>query len=84
MTEKLLKRVSFITNKKVKRNAHLFDCGLHTLHLQKRPCESDVMFVERFMVDFFNGLKNRGGNKYKKFYLTVEDGDDYSTIWGIK
>lgn len=80
----LLKRVSFYHADKVKRNSFPFDCGLHTLGMQKGDNESDVEFVERFLVKYFNGCKNRGGKEYRKFYLTVEEGDNYSTVWGVK
>jgi hypothetical protein len=80
----LLKRVSFATNKKVKRNAELFDAGLHTLHLDKKEGEQDMEFATRFLVEFLKGCKNRGGKKYKKYYLTVETGDDYCSVWAIK
>ena len=84
MKTNLLKRATFSSNKKLRRNAEVFDAGLHTLHLKQEKNESDVEFVERFLVKYFNGCKNRGGDKYKKFFLTIEDKDDYSTVWGIR
>ena len=83
--ETLLKRVSFIGDKKVKRNTWLFDAGLHTLHIKPKKGEMDVRFVERFLVKFAKGCQNRAKpRKPKKFVFTVEEDDDYVTVWEVK
>ena len=76
-------RVSFSNNRK-KRNLWLFDAGLHTLHMEMKKGEQDMEFVERFLVEFFKGCRNRGGKKYRHFFMDHRKSDDYITVWGVK
>lgn len=62
----------------------LFDAGLHTLHLKQKHKELDVEFVERFLMQYFKGCRNRGENKYKDFVMTHGKGENYMTVWGVK
>lgn len=78
------KRVIFSSNRKHKRNMFVFDAGLHTLHLKQLKNEKDHEFVTRYLLEYFNGCKKRGGPKYKKFYLTDNEDDKYCLVWGIR
>jgi hypothetical protein len=62
----------------------VFDAGLHTQHLKMEDGETDVDFVERFMINYFDGCRNRGGKKYRDFIITHKHGNDYITSWGVK
>ena len=82
-----IKRVSFYYNTKVKRNTTVFDAGLHTLHLKMKDGENDVDFVTRYLTEYFDGCKSRGGDKYRQFLITP--GREYLgrktlTTWGVK
>ena len=72
------------SNSRIKRNMWLFDAGLHTLNMKMEENESDVEFVERFLVKFFNGCRNRGGKKYKYYLMDHIPDNDYITVWGVK
>jgi hypothetical protein len=73
------------TNARKKRNMCGFDIGLHTLHMKMKPGEWDHEFVQRFLIEYINGCKQRGGEKYKDFVLHHRKKDDnYITVWGIK
>jgi hypothetical protein len=71
------------SNKRRNRNMWLFDAGLHTQHLKMNNGEMDVEFVNRFLIQYFNGCKNRGGKKYKDFFMWLGD-NNYISVWGIK
>jgi hypothetical protein len=82
MNKLLLKRVSFF-NSRVKRNTEVAEAGLFTQHMKMEKGEIDVDFVNRFLISILNGRK-RACPQYKKFVLTIEEGDNYITIWGVK
>lgn len=67
-----------------KRNMVLFDAGLHTQGMKPKEGEMDMEFVERFLVKFFEGCRNRGGRKYRYFLMDHRPGNDYITVWGVK
>ena len=76
-------KISFRNNAK-SRNVWLFDAGLHTLHLKMKDGEADMEFVERFLIQFLDGCRSRGGKKYKYFFLDHESGDNYISVRGVK
>lgn len=76
-------RVLFSNNEK-KRNIWLFDAGLHTLHMEMRDGEQDMEFVERYLKSFFKGCKDRGGDKYRYFFIDYNERGDYVDVWGVK
>jgi hypothetical protein len=62
----------------------VFDAGLHTQHLIMRPGEMDMDFVNRFLISYFNGCRNRGGKKYRDYLIRHKPDADYLTVWGVK
>lgn len=83
MKTKSPSKISFANNSK-KRNVWLFDAGLHTQNMKMKEGEMDMEFVQRFLVEFFKGCRNRGGKKYKYFFMDHEPGDNYITVRGVK
>jgi hypothetical protein len=62
----------------------VFDAGLHTLNMKMKKDEWDVDFVQRFLLEFFEGCRNRGGKKYRHYMMDHNKGDTYITVWGVK
>ena len=80
--EKLPRKILYRTKKK--RNMYCFDAGLHTLGMKMKSGELDMDFVERFLVKFFKGCRNRGGKKYSDYFMWHGKGDNYITVWSVK
>ena len=72
------------SNNRRQRNMWLFDAGLHTQHMKMKKGEWDHEFVQRFLVRFFEGCRNRGGKQYRDYMMQHRKGDDYIIVWGIK
>lgn len=62
----------------------VFDAGLHTQHSRMAPGETDVQFVQRFLVSYFNGCRQRGGKKYRHYVMDHQPDRDYVVVWGVK
>lgn len=76
-------KISYTNNRK-KRNMWLFDAGLHTLNMKRKKKEWDMDFVERFLIKYFEGCRNRGGKKYKDFFMWHKPGRNYIDVLGVK
>lgn len=76
-------RLSY-SNSKKKRNVFVFDAGIHTLNMEMLKGESDVEFVNRFLLKYFEGCRFRGKEMYQDYFLWNGDGDDYIHCWGVK
>jgi hypothetical protein len=72
------------SNNPKKRNMWLFDVGLHTLHMKMKPGEKDMEFVQRFLISYFDGCRERGGKQSKHYMMDHYPGSNYIRVWGIK
>lgn len=77
-------RMLFSNNNQVKRNMWLFDAGLHTQHMKMKKGETDSEFVERFLIKFFEGCRNRGGEDWRYYVMDHRQEDKYITVWGVR
>ena len=83
MNKNLPKRMSFYLNNKIKRNCECMDAGLFTQNLKPKTGELDMNFVTRYLISMFKGRKNCDP-KIRKIFMTLEEGDDYISIWSVK